>query len=163
MGPDPEIILPRSRTSPATDEALDQLATLLDDAFAIPGTRIRFGLDSLVGLIPGIGDVITGLMSLFIVYVGWQRGIPRITQARMMMNIIIDTAVGAVPIVGDAFDVAWKANRMNMRLLKRASAEPSRRNTAADWLFFLLLLLLAFVVVAVPVVALVLLVRKLWP
>jgi Domain of unknown function (DUF4112) len=160
---EPEIILPRTRTSPATDEALDQLAALLDDAFAIPGTRIRFGLDSLIGLIPGLGDVITGLMSLFIVYVGWQRGIPRVTQARMMMNIIIDTAVGAVPIFGDAFDVAWKANRMNMRLLKRASEEPSRRNTVADWLFFLLLLVVAAAIIAVPVVVLVIVVRKLWP
>jgi hypothetical protein len=160
---DPEILPPRRITSPATDEALDHLATLLDDAFVIPGTRIRYGLDALVGLIPGLGDIITGLMSLVIVFVGWQRGIPKITQARMLMNIVIDTAVGAIPVFGDAFDVAWKANRMNMRLLKRASETPSRRNTLSDWLFFLVLLLVAFAIVAVPVAVLITVVHKLWP
>lgn len=160
---DPEILPPRVRTSAATDEALDHLATLLDDAFEIPGTRIRYGLDALIGLIPGLGDIITGLMSLIIVYVGWQRGIPKITQARMLMNIVIDTAVGAIPFFGDAFDVAWKANRMNMRLLKRSGSAPSARNTISDWLFFLLLLLVAFAIVAVPAVVLTMLVRKMWP
>jgi len=163
MAQDPEILPPRIRTSAATDEALDHLATLLDSAFEIPGTRIRYGLDGLIGLIPGLGDIITGLMSLFIVFVGWQRGISRITQARMLMNIVIDTAVGAVPILGDAFDVAWKANIKNMRLLKRASEAPSRRNALADWLFFLLLLLVAFAIIAVPVALLITLSRKLWP
>jgi Domain of unknown function (DUF4112) len=163
MAPNPEILPPRLRTSPETDEALDHLATLLDDAFQIPGTRIRYGLDSLIGLIPGLGDIITGLMSLVIVYAGWQRGIPKITQARMMMNIVIDTALGAIPIFGDAFDVAWKANRMNMRLLKRASQAPSRRNALSDWLFFLLLLALAFLIVAVPVALLITVAHKLWP
>src|SRR5690349_4273208 len=163
MAQEPEILPPQVRRSAATDEALDHLATLLDDAFQIPGTRIRFGLDSLIGLVPGLGDIVTGLMSMFIVYVGWQRGIPKVTQARMLMNIIIDTAVGAVPIFGDAFDVAWKANRMNMRLLKRAMEEPTRRNAVSDWLFFALLLVVAFAIVAVPVVLLITLTRKLWP
>jgi Domain of unknown function (DUF4112) len=80
-----------------------------------------------------------------------------------LMNIVIDTAVGAVPILGDAFDVAWKANIKNMRLLKRASEAPSGRNALADWLFFLLLLLVAFAIVAVPVALLITLSRKLWP
>jgi hypothetical protein len=163
MALDPEILPPRVRTSAATDEALDHLATLLDDAFQIPGTRIRYGLDAIIGLIPGLGDIVTGLMSMIIVFVGWQRGIPKITQARMMMNIVIDTAVGAIPIFGDAFDVAWKANRMNMRLLKRASEAPSRRNTLADWFFFLVLLVIAFLIVAAPVVLLITIARKLWP
>jgi hypothetical protein len=163
MALDPEILPPRVRTSAATDEALDHLATLLDDAFQIPGTRIRYGLDAIIGLIPGLGDIVTGLMSMIIVFVGWQRGIPKITQARMMMNIVIDTAVGAIPIFGDAFDVAWKANRMNIRLLKRASEAPSRRNTLADWFFFLVLLVIAFLIVAAPVVLLITIARKLWP
>jgi hypothetical protein len=81
----------------------------------------------------------------------------------MMMNIVIDTAVGAIPIFGDAFDVAWKANRMNIRLLKRASEAPSRRNTLADWFFFLVLLVIAFLIVAAPVVLLITIARKLWP
>jgi uncharacterized protein DUF4112 len=163
MASNPEILPPRVRTSPATDEALDHLATLLDDAFQIPGTRIRYGLDSLIGLVPGLGDIITGLMSLVIVYAGWQRGIPKITQARMMMNIVIDTAVGAIPFIGDAFDVAWKANRKNFQLLQRASEAPSRRNTLSDWLFFLLLLVVAFAIIAVPAVVLITVARKLWP
>jgi len=130
MAQDPEILPPRIRTSAATDEALDHLATLLDSAFEIPGTRIRYGLDGLIGLIPGLGDIITGLMSLFIVFVGWQRGISRITQARMLMNIVIDTAVGAVPILGDAFDVAWKANLRNVALLERHLIAPQRAQRA---------------------------------
>jgi Domain of unknown function (DUF4112) len=102
-------------------------------------------------------------MSLVIVYAGWQRGIPKITQARMMMNIVIDTAVGAIPFIGDAFDVAWKANRKNFQLLQRASEAPSRRNTLSDWLFFLLLLVVAFAIIAVPAVVLITVARKLWP
>jgi hypothetical protein len=96
---------------------IDALATLLDTAFLIPGTNIRFGLDALIGLVPGIGDAVTTAMSLFIVHEAHQLGAPAHVVARMLGNVAIDGFVGAVPIVGDAFDVMWRSNRRNMRPL----------------------------------------------
>ena len=97
---------------------IDALATLLDTAFVIPGTQIRLGLDALIGLVPGIGDAISTVMSLFIVSEARALGAPRWLVARMMANVAIDGVVGAVPLVGDVFDVAFRANRRNMALLR---------------------------------------------
>ena len=94
------------------------LATLLDTAFVIPGTQVRFGLDALIGLIPGIGDAITTVMALFIVSEARALGAPPWLIARMVANVAFDGLVGAVPLVGDAFDVAFRANRRNMKLLR---------------------------------------------
>jgi hypothetical protein len=97
---------------------MDALATLLDTAFVIPGTGIRFGLDALIGLVPGIGDAVTTAMSLFIVHEAYQLGAPGQVIARMLCNVALDGMIGAVPLVGDAFDVIWRSNRRNMRLLR---------------------------------------------
>jgi Domain of unknown function (DUF4112) len=97
---------------------IDALATLMDTAFIIPGTQVRFGLDALIGLIPGIGDAITTVISLFIVSEARALGAPPILIARMVANVALDGFVGAVPLVGDAFDVAFRANRRNMALLR---------------------------------------------
>jgi hypothetical protein len=97
---------------------IDALATLLDTAFIIPGTNVRFGLDALIGLVPGIGDAITTAMSLYIVHEAHQLGAPAHVVARMIGNVAIDGVFGSVPLVGDAFDVAFRANRRNMRLLR---------------------------------------------
>ncbi len=97
---------------------LDALANILDIAFIIPGTSIRFGLDGLIGLVPGIGDTITTLTSLYIVHEAHQLGAPKHLIARMLANVALDGVVGAVPLVGDAFDVMWRSNRRNMDLLK---------------------------------------------
>ena len=97
---------------------LDALASLLDTALIVPGTSIRFGLDGLVGLLPGIGDAITTAMSLYIVHEAHQLGAPRHLIIRMLGNVALDGIVGAVPLVGDAFDVLWRANRRNMALLR---------------------------------------------
>jgi hypothetical protein len=94
---------------------IDALATLLDTAFVIPGTEIRFGLDALIGLVPGIGDAITTAMALYIVSEARALGAPRLLVARMIANVALDGVVGAVPLVGDAFDVAF---RRNMALLR---------------------------------------------
>jgi hypothetical protein len=96
---------------------IDALSTLLDTAFVFPGTHIRFGLDALIGLIPGVGDAITTALSLYIVREARALGAPRLLVARMIANVVVDGVVGAVPFVGDAFDVAWRANRRNMALL----------------------------------------------
>ena len=86
-------------------------------SFVIPGTNIRFGLDALIGLVPGIGDAVTTVMSLYIVNEARALGAPRLLIARMLANVALDGFVGAIPLVGDAFDVVFRANRRNMALL----------------------------------------------
>ena len=106
---------------------LDALANLLDTAFVLPGTNIRFGFDAMIGLIPGIGDAITTVMSLYIVREARELGAPRHLIARMLVNVALDGVVGAVPLLGDAFDVLWRANRRNMALLRNHLADLERR------------------------------------
>jgi hypothetical protein len=98
-------------------ERLRQLAHLLDDRFVIPGTRWRIGLDGLIGLVPGIGDAITTLLALYIVLEARRLGVPLGKLGRMGINVGLDAVLGAVPLLGDLFDVAWKANRRNLALL----------------------------------------------
>ena len=105
---------------------LDKLATLLDVAFRIPFTRIRFGVDGLIGLAPGLGDVITTGLSLWIVHEAYQLGVPRKVILRMLGNVAIDGMIGAVPVAGDMFDVLWRANRRNVRLLREHFEAPGR-------------------------------------
>ena len=90
----------------------------LDTALVIPGTGVRFGLDALIGLFPVVGDIITTALSLFIVHEAYQLGAPGHVIARMLGNVAVDGVFGAVPLVGDAFDVLWRANRRNVRLLR---------------------------------------------
>jgi hypothetical protein len=97
---------------------LDTLATVLDTAFILPGTNVRFGLDALLGLVPGVGDIVTTAVALYIVHEARQLGAPGHVIARMLGNVALDSVVGAVPLVGDAFDVMWRSNRRNMRLLQ---------------------------------------------
>ena len=151
---EPEIIPPgRSSSSRGlTNENLNQLARVLDDIFTIPGTGIRFGLDAIIGLIPGIGDLITGIASFLIIFSAWQRGLPRVTLARMVANVAIDTLIGSMPVLGDIFDVAWKSNRKNYNLLLRAEQLPVRNALAKDWFFLAFLLLAIAALVALPIV-----------
>jgi hypothetical protein len=150
---EPEILSPRRPPARGlTDEQLNHLAGVLDDIFHIPGTKIRFGLDPIVGLVPGLGDIITGLLSFLIVFAAWQRGLPKIAISRMIANIAIDTLLGSIPIVGDVFDTVWKSNRMNYNLLVRYRVGARRRLLARDWLFFLLLLVCAAALVVLPIV-----------
>ncbi len=131
------------------DETLRKLEILLDEAFRIPGTRIRFGIDGIIGLVPGLGDVIGGLLSLVIPLAAWVRGVPYITLVRMLVNLGIDVLIGTVPVFGDAFDIAWKPNRRNYALLQRHLAEP-RRHTWRDWLFLCALAAAVAMVFAIP-------------
>jgi Domain of unknown function (DUF4112) len=100
-------------------EHLDQLAYWLDDRFRVPGTGFRVGLDGLVGLIPGIGDAATNAITAYIIFQAWRLGVPRSVLMRMLANLGIDFVVGLVPVLGDLFDVGFKANRRNARLLRR--------------------------------------------
>ena len=94
------------------------MARLIDDRFAIPGTNIPFGLDFLLGLFPGFGDAVTSAISLLIVHHAWASGASKLTLARMLGNVGVDFRIGSMPVIGDLFDVAWKANRKNARLLE---------------------------------------------
>jgi len=98
---------------------LEALARLMDGAFVLPGTNIRLGLDAIIGLIPVAGDLLSGLVSSYMIWEARQLGAPRWLIARMMANTFVDTVFGIVPVVGDAFDVVFRANIKNMALLRR--------------------------------------------
>lgn len=133
------------------DRTLRSIEILLDEAFRIPGTQIRFGIDGIIGLVPGIGDVLAGLLSLLIPLAAWIRGVPYVTLVRMAVNIGIGVLVGTIPVFGDAFDIFWKANRRNYRLLTRHLGEP-RRHTWRDWAFLAMMAAVLGFVFALPVV-----------
>jgi hypothetical protein len=93
------------------------LAKFLDSAFVIPGTNRRFGMDSVIGLVPGIGDAISAALASYIIWEARQLGLPRWKIARMIGNVAIDTTIGAIPLAGDVFDVFFKANQRNLRII----------------------------------------------
>ncbi|NVJ96600.1 MAG: DUF4112 domain-containing protein [Alphaproteobacteria bacterium] len=97
---------------------LRRLATLLDAQFGIPGTKIRFGLDSIIGLIPGAGDTITATMAAYIIFEAWRLGVPKQIIGKMLGNLVIDWVIGSIPIIGDIFDIGFKANLRNIRLIE---------------------------------------------
>lgn len=99
-----------------------RVATVLDDAVTIPVIDVKIGLDALVGLLPVSGDIAAAVCSLYIVFEAVRSGVPRAVVARMLLNVAVDTVVGSIPVVGDLFDVFWKANRRNVRLFERAVA-----------------------------------------
>ncbi len=96
---------------------LHWLAELFDDRFRLPGTGRRFGFDGVLGLLPGVGDATTAAVSLYLAAEGWRLGMPIRTILRMGLNIVIDTVLGAVPLIGDLFDFAWRANKKNVQLV----------------------------------------------
>jgi hypothetical protein len=105
---------------------LELLAHWLDTRFRIPGTGIRFGLDSLLGLVPGVGDAATTLPAAYMLYRAHRLGVPRSMLARMGWNVAMDLAIGAIPVVGDLFDLGFKANRRNVELLRQHFGQPRR-------------------------------------
>jgi hypothetical protein len=133
------------------DSTLQKIEILLDEAFRVPGTQIRFGIDGIIGLVPGLGDVLAGLLSLVIPIAAWIRGVPYITLVRMAVNLGIGVLVGTIPIFGDIFDIAFKPNRRNYLLLRRHLGEP-RRHTGKDWAFLLVLVGALALIFAIPVV-----------
>ena len=132
-----------------SNEHLDYVAALLDDMFRIPGTQIRFGLDALIGWVPGVGDAMTGIASFLIVFASWKRGAKWVTLIRMIANVLLETAIGAIPVAGDAFHVIWKANRRNYRLLLREREQPGL-HARRDWMFLGVLSVAVVLAVAIP-------------
>lgn len=98
---------------------MDAVAHLLDTAFRIPGTNQRIGIDAFIGLVPGIGDAVTTLLSTYVIWEAKQLGVPRRVLARMMINLGIHATVGTIPVFGDAFDAFFRVNRRNMRILRK--------------------------------------------
>ena len=109
MGNDPQAVRMR----------VEALEKLLERAFHIPGTKIPFGLDSIIGLVPVLGDLITAAMGAYMVWEARNLGMSKWQLIRMTANVGIDTAIGAIPIVGDAFDLVWRSNSKNLRIIKK--------------------------------------------
>ena len=135
---------------------LDSLAKLMDSQFQIPGTKIRFGLDALIGLVPGFGDFVGFLVSGYIITVIASNGASGFVIARISLNFVIDAIIGSIPILGDIFDLAFKANERNMKLVHEHYLEG--RHQGGAWkvvvpvLFFLFLLIIGLTWIAYSMV-----------
>jgi len=140
---------------------VEALARWLDYAFTLPG-GFQFGLAGIIGLIPGIGDILDALISLFIIVRAISLGTPRITIARMFVNVGIEAVAGSVPVLGDLFDIAFKANRRNYQLLKTHISQPDRHRTQ-DWLFLMLTIAVTLASIALPAIGLYELAKHLLP
>lgn len=147
----------RTARIPRTDEQrtrslaeVEALAWLLDNSIPVPGTGgRRFGIDAVIGLVPGIGDIVSGALGLIVVWRGSRMGLPRIVVGRMLLNTLLDIAIGAIPILGDAFDLWFKASTRNLRLMRRHLERPDT-STRDDWLAVLLMVgVVAGIIVAI--------------
>jgi Domain of unknown function (DUF4112) len=151
--------MPTLRKSSAKTSALERvrfLGHLLDNAIPIPGTNRRIGLDPLLGLLPGGGDVVGMVLSAYIVVESARMGVPRELLVKMVSNILLDSVVGAIPLLGDLFDVAWKANSRNLVLLEShvgGPVPPARRPPNPKFMLGLILAVIGVVVVAALAIA----------
>ncbi len=140
---------PGNQPQTAKVRELRKLSDLLDNAIRVPGTSLGVGLDPVLGLIPGGGDILGGLISVYIVFSAATMGLPKETLTRMATNIVFDSLAGIVPVFGDLFDVAWKANSKNMDLLENHLESPQVSKKADSWFIFLLLGGLILFVIAI--------------
>jgi len=122
-------------------ELLRRWSRLMDSAYRVPGTRLRFGWDPIVGLVPGVGDVATASFAVTILYHAYLLGVPKVVMGRMLLNILLDLAAGLVPFAGDIADVAWKSNSANLALLERHE-RPGVKPTSGDWAIVLIAMVL---------------------
>ena len=134
-------------------DRLRGIATVLDDAVRIPGTNIRFGLDALLGLVPGAGDAVTGAVAAYAIVLAARLGAPPVVIARMAMNVLVDVATGTIPVLGDIFDVGWKSNRKNVQLLERYQAQPQKVKKGSWAIVVVMLLLIVAAIVGVFYIA----------
>jgi hypothetical protein len=150
-------LTPERRHAPVEiEQSLDQLSRWMDGVFRVPGTTWRFGLDAIVGLIPGIGDTATTIVSFYILAAGVRYRVSKATLLRMGLNIAVDYIFGAIPILGDLFDAGWKSNQKNVELLRRratVTAAEARSGRLSDWLFvgLVMLCLLALLVGSITI------------
>lgn len=128
------------------------ISHMLDNAIPIPGTSYRFGLDPILGLLPGGGDMLTAALSVYILWEAARLGVPKATLTRMFSNLIFDALAGTIPLVGDFFDATWKANRKNVALLEAHLGAPQHQKKANT--AFVLLLIFGFLLVAIALTTL---------
>jgi uncharacterized protein DUF4112 len=147
--------------NPVALDALRRWAVLLDSRFRVPGTSIRFGLDAIVGLIPGIGDISTPVFAALLLLQAVRMRLPLVVQARMVFNAALDMLMGLVPILGDLADIGWKANLRNLALLER-HARPGVLPSRGDYLFVVICVAVLALVAITPVALLVWLLSR-WP
>lgn len=138
------------------------LADLLDQRFTIPGTSIRIGLDPIISLIPGIGDLLANLTGSLILVIAAQLGVPKIALVRMGTNIAINTIIGAIPIFGDVFSIWFRSNVKNVQLLERYLGGQTKRAVLADWLLVVVLIIGLLVLLGGLFVAGVWLFKQIW-
>lgn len=142
-------------------DAAELLAKILDTVIPIPGTRFRIGLDPLIGLIPGIGDALAGLLGSTILLMAARLGVPKIVLARMSLNLLLNGAIGAIPGIGDLFSAWFKSNVRNVDLLLRASA-PTPSTTTPHWFFVIGILLATLAVIGLVAFVIVWLIALIW-
>lgn len=134
------------RTSASLEPLFRWLALIMDDFLRFPGTKLRVGLDPIIGLLPGIGDVASAIISAVVLVHAARYGLPKILLTRMAMNILINELVGIIPGLGDAFSFWFKSNVRNFELLQRYSATPAQ-SRKGDWIFVIAVISLLFVIV----------------
>jgi hypothetical protein len=135
-------------------EALRRWAVLLDSAFKVPGTNLRFGLDAVFGLVPGLGDLVAPIFTLVLLGTALRMRVPAVVVARMVFNAGIDMLLGLLPFAGDLFDVFWKADLRNMALLER-HARPGVAPSRGDYVFVVVCIVAVVLIALVPLVLLV--------
>jgi hypothetical protein len=151
--PTPVVILSRGQRRVEPIDFLEGLSHLMDRAWEVPGSKARFGLNSLLLLMPGIGDAIASAISLMILFVGLHHyRVPRIVAVRMVMNTVLDAAISAIPIVGNLWDVWFKADTRNVRLLRQYAGSEQPPSTWGHWLIVISMLLLCLALLALAVV-----------
>lgn len=151
--------------NPKSVHELERIAHWLDSVFEVPGIRMRFGIDALLGLLPGVGDTASAVASIYILQAASRFGVSRITIARMTLNIVVDLMLGAIPIVGDLFDVYWKANRRNVDLLRRhfkANPRIERKLRRSDTLFVVIMIAVICAILVLSVVTAYFLITWAW-
>jgi hypothetical protein len=163
---EPDLVL-RGGALPATPQPVvipawtGHFVRLLDELIRIPGTNIRLGLDSIVGfLLPQAGDALMGVTSLAMMFAAFQMRLPKVVIVRMGLNIAIDSLLGSIPLIGDIFDIAFKANRKNLELLQRYQHSARRKATVSDYVVVLLAILLCLFAIALPIFLLIWLLRS---
>jgi hypothetical protein len=138
-------------TALSVPEWAQRLARLLDSAIVIPGTDIRIGLDPILGLLlPELGDALTATVSLALLGVAFKERVPKLVMARMLLNIVIDAVLGAIPLVGDLFDFAFKANEKNLALIELHRGDPNRKPSLGDRLVVASAVLVVLGLIALP-------------
>ena len=152
---------PRGARSAGDDPFIAFVARLMDDIFVLPGTNVRFGLDPLIGLLPAFGSTVSALISIMLIGLSARRGVPKIVLVRMATNVLLNTALDSVPVVGDAISIFYRSNARNYELLQKHAGQ-ARASTRSDWLFLIALLVAVLTVIGLMIVGTVAVFHLLW-